>query len=42
MCGTGIEPDRISTLGESIAGTSTVFFKNGHELMAHFLGIVKE
>jgi 2,3-bisphosphoglycerate-independent phosphoglycerate mutase len=42
MCGTGIEPDKINKLGESVAGTSTLFFKNGHELMAYFLGIVKD
>ncbi|NOX32878.1 MAG: phosphoglycerate mutase, partial [Deltaproteobacteria bacterium] len=42
MYGTGIEPDKINKMGESIARTSTIFFKDGHELMEYFLGIVKD
>ncbi len=39
MYGTGIGPDEIKKMGESIAEESTIFFKNGHELMKYFLGI---
>jgi len=42
MCGPGVEPDKIDQMGESVARASTMFFKNGHELMAYFLDIVKD
>ncbi len=39
MYGTGIEPDKITRMGESSADTSTIFFKDGHDLMADFIGL---